>query len=179
MAEGGQLFFNDFTADRACILGGAVGCAGGVHPCVLDLRIVVLVGVGLEVRRQYHAARVGVLGHRKADGRAAVTATGAGRPARKDKACVRHGGHGPGSRALFDKLAGGAGQRAAVFSDKFQRDLGTAHGDGVFRDQVRGHAVRLRDAPQRLRAAVLSLVCVGAYISKIRFNGLFGEVYAV
>jgi len=66
-----------------------------------------------------------------------------------------------------------------VFSDKFQRDLGTAHGDGVLCDKVRGHAVRLRDAPQRLRAAVLSLVCVGAYISKIRFNGLFGEVYAV
>ena len=66
-----------------------------------------------------------------------------------------------------------------MFSDKFQRDLGTAHGDGVLCDKVCGHAVRLRDAPKRLRAAVLSLVCVGAYISKIRLNGFFGEVYAV
>ena len=74
MAEGGQLFFNDFTADRACILGRAVGCAGGVHPCVLDLRIVVLVGIGLEVRRQHHTACIGVLRHRKAEGFAAVAA---------------------------------------------------------------------------------------------------------
>ena len=74
MAEGGQLFFNDFTADRACILGGAVGCAGGVHPRVLDLRIVVLMGIGLEVRRQHHTACIGVLRHRKAEGFAAVAA---------------------------------------------------------------------------------------------------------
>jgi len=74
MAEGGQLFFNDFTADRACILGGAVGCAGGVHPCALDLNILVLVGIGLEVRRQHHTAGIGVLRHRKAEGFAAVAA---------------------------------------------------------------------------------------------------------
>ena len=65
----------------------------GVHPRILDLRIVVFMGVSLEIGCQHDAARIGVLGHREADRRAAVAAAGAGRPARKDKALVRHCSH--------------------------------------------------------------------------------------
>lgn len=51
-----DVLLNDLAADFALVLGGPGLQAGGVHPRVLDLRIVVLVGIGLEVRRQHHTA---------------------------------------------------------------------------------------------------------------------------
>ena len=179
VAEGGQLLLDDFAADRALVLGGAVVGAGRAHPRILDLRIVVFMGVSLEICCQHDAARVGVLGHREADRRAAVAAAGTGRPARKDKALVRHCGHSCRRAALLDELARRAGQLAAVRGDKFQRDLRAAHGDGVLVDKVRGHAVGRRDRAQRLRAAVLGGIGMGAHVGKIRGNGLLREVHAV
>ena len=173
MAQRLDVLLNDLAADFALVLGGPGLQAGGGSLGALDLNILVLVGVGLEVRRQHHAARVGVLGHRKADGRVAVTAAGAGRPARKDKALVGHGGHGAGGATLLDQLAGGAADLAAVCGDKFQRDLRAAHGYRVAGDKVRRNAVGLGDGPQRLRAAVLGDIGVGAHIVKVRCNGGF------
>ena len=179
MAECGQLLLDDFAADRALVLGRTVVGAGRVHPRILDLRIVVFMGVSLEIGCQHDAARIGVLGHREADRRAAVAAAGAGRPARKDKALVRHCSHSCRRAALFDELARRAGQLAAVCSNKFQRDLRAAHGDGILVDKVRGHTVRRRDRAQRLRAAVLGGISMGAHVGKIRGNGLLREVHAV
>ena len=179
MTQGVSRFLNDLTADSALVLAGAVSQAGGGHFGALDLHVVVLVFGGGKVGRQHHTARVGVAGHRKAEGLAAVAGPGAGSPSRKYKAVVRHSRHSRSRRTFFDQLAGRAGNFATVGGHKFQRYLGAAHGDGVLGNQVYRRANRGGNVPQRLRAAVLRHISVGAYIGEIFGHSRLGKMHTV
>ena len=179
VAQGFQRFLGDLAADLALVLGRAVFQAGGGRLTALDLYIFMLVGVGNKVGCQHHAAGVGIAGHRKADGRAVVAAAGAGRPAIKYKTLVGHRRNSRSRRALFDKLAGRAGNFPAVGRHKLQRYFGAAYRDRVFGDQVHRRAHRGGNGPQRLRAAVVCNICVGAYIIKIFGYSRLGKMHAV
>ena len=179
VAQGGGLFFYDFPADGTFILGGACVQAGGGHFAAGHQHILVLVGVGGEMGGQHHAARIGVGGHGELDGGAAVGRPGTGGPPGKDEALRRNGRHGAGSPALLDQLARRARQAAAVGGYELQRDLGAAHGDGVLRDQVGGHAVRRGDGTQRLGTPVLGYVGVGAHVLKVSRHRRLGQMHPV
>ena len=179
MAQGGGVFFDHLAADAARVLGAAGVQAGGGRLAAFHQHVIVLVCVRCKMGGQHHAAGVGVGGHRELDGRAAVAAAGAGGPARKHKAFVGDRRHRAGRAAFLDKLARRAGQFTAVGGHKLQRHLGAAHGDGVFADQVGRHAVRRGDGPQRLGAAVLGDVGVGAHILEVGRHGVFGKVHPI
>ena len=179
VAQGRGLFLDDFPADGAGVLGKPRIQAGGSGLAARHQHIVMLVGVRGKVGGQHHAAGIGVGGHRELDGGAAVGLAGAGGPPGKDEALGWYSRHGAGGAALLDELAGRARKAAAVGRHEFQRDLGPAHGDGIFRDEVGGHAVRGGDGAKRLRAAVLGYVGVGAHIVKVGRHRRLGQMHAV
>ncbi len=179
MPQRGKFFLHDITADGTFVFSTARCFTGGSNPGPFHLHIIVLMRVGGKVGGQYHAAGVGVGGHSEGDGGAAVTAAGAGGPARKHKALVGDGGHRAGGTTLLDQLAGGTGQLAAVGGHKFQRYLGSAHGDGVFGNQVGRYAVRFGDIPQGLRTAVLGNIGMGAHIVEVGCYRQLGQVHTV
>ena len=179
MAEGGNIFLDDLSADAALVFGAAGIQAGGRHHAVADLHKLVFMGVRLEMGGQHHAAGVGVRRHGILDGGAAVAAAGAGCPSGKDKPLLGHGGHGAGGAALLDQLAGGPGQGTAVGGHEFHRHFGAPHGDGILGDQVGGHTVGGGDGAQRLGTAVLRHIGVGAHIVEIGSDRRLGQMHAV
>ena len=179
VAQGLQRFLGDFTANLTLIFCQAVFQAGGGGFAALHFHILMLVGIGGKVGGQYHAARIGITGHRKADGRVAVAAAGTCGPACKHKALVRHSCDSRSRRTLFDQLADRTGKLAAVCRHKFQRNLGTAYRNGVFGNQVHRRPYRGGDGPQRLRAAIICNISVGTHIIEIFSHSRFGKMHAV
>ena len=167
------------AADGAGFLHKALGLAAGGGLAALHLDKIVVMGIRRKVRRDDHAAGVGVGGNGEGQAGAAAGRPDGSGPVVKLPAAFRHGGHGGAGAALLDQLAGGTADRAAAGRDKLHRDLGAAHGDRVGGDQPQRYAVRLRDGAQRLRAAVFGLVGVGAHILKVGGHGRFAQVDAV
>ena len=135
--------------------------------------------IRLKLGRQHHAARIGIDGHGKGNRLTAIGCTIGGRPAHKTESLVGHRRHLRGRSPLLHQLAGGAGQRTAVGGDKFQRNLGPPHRDGILIDQIHRRADGRGNAAQRLRTAILRHQRVGAHVCKKFRHRRFGEMHAV
>ena len=135
--------------------------------------------IGGEIGGHHHTAGIGVGRHGEVDAAAAAHRAIGSRPVGKLPACVGDGGDGGAGGPLFDHLAGGAFEGTTAGRDKFHRNLGPAHRDGIVRNQPKRGSVGFGDVAQRLGTAVLGDVGVGAQIVKISGDSHLGQVNPV